>query len=307
MRHFCQTFALLLSFTLVTYAQEPGTPKAAEPGKDYPSQNELRMRYGFDQWKGKTGPVWAGLETKALQWQGWSPLSAKPFREVFEVREQNPYQETPFIDHGVRVHYQMTHEGKELRRHHYRVEVCFTRSRVAARTLLLNQFLSHHSLPALGAPQLPWGEELVESLGDVAFAHHQGDLTHRVVFVRGNIFIRIDALGDATRTTLSLARSIDGSIQKTEQRESYGALTLPQPLVFETSDQELAPGEGTLLNVQIAPTHHLLWLLPHGDLVQDLKTPGDLGYLPRESGELIGVVIDQRGCFSLNERLINLP
>lgn len=276
---------------------------AQEDSAGYPKPDEIRARYGFAEWAGATGPVWAGISNEALEWKEWAP-AGKRFLQLVEVREQNPYEETPVVGPAIRIDRMLVHKAVDRKpvdpkSHHFRVQVTGAQTREAARLLLLNEFLTHHSVPPAAAPALPWGEVRVGGIGDVAFAHQKHTETHRLVFVRGNHFVRIDALGIATASTLELGRAIDAAIQKSERASTYDQLTLPTPKTFTIESTNVAVGRPVGLEVELRPGQAMTWSLPHGDLVRDVARKGDYGYVPRETGPMGLVVVDERGAFQV--------
>lgn len=298
--------ALLLGTSIATllFGQEAFGQEAG-----YPKSEEIRTRYGFAEWPGATGSVFAGLNPATLTWNDWAPVG-KPFVQVIEVKENDPYRTTQATGHGVRIDRKLAKKGIDATRHHFRVRVQVAPTRAGARTLLLNQFLSHHSVPPAAAPALPWGETRLTGIGDVAFAHQKASETHRIVFVRGNVFIRIDALGAATPSTLELAKRIDIAIGKSDRAGRYADLERPQPTRFTleapTDSKKAALGNARSLDFAVDTGHVARWIAPHGDLVRDLYSKGDYGYVPRRAGPLRLVVVDHRGCFGIYTQLVQV-
>ncbi len=271
----------------------------------YPTDDEIKVRYGSATWPGANGPVWSGVPATALQLDDWAATKA-PYARVVKVAEHNPSKQTEQLGYGVRFDTILAPKGKDHREHHLRVEIDVTTERLHARTLLLNQFLSHHSLPPYAAPHLPWGEVHESGLGDVAFVHRKRDDVHRIVFVRGNVFVRIDALGDGTGQALAFAKSLDQRLQKGAKAVQFSDFEGPAPTAFEFEDSSTPVGVPTVIDLRVPRALTVDWIAPHGDLVQDLRLKGDLGYRPRQLGPLTLVLIDPKnGTFGLHTRAIS--
>ncbi|MFN0057644.1 MAG: hypothetical protein ACKVX7_04235 [Planctomycetota bacterium] len=306
--------ASLVWFAALALPLGIASSRASAQEAPYPTDTEIKTRYDFAAWPGATGPVWAGVPPQALEFAlkktddateveeaaRWAPRRT-PHVQVVEVRENNPYRETRLEDFAVRLDFMVAQPKADEKRDHLRVEINVTRSRADARLLLLNQFLAHHSLPPIAEPHLPWGEVRLSELGDVAFVNQKNGLTHRVCFVRGNLFVRIDALGDGATIALEYARQLDRSIEAGERAPRFEALAPPPVPRFAVANAAAAPNEVTLVTLEVANGCKADWIAPHGDLVRDVVRKGDFGYVPREAGPLSLVVIDGRGHFAIHE------
>lgn len=286
---------LVLAFT--------GTASAQESAILSPST--VRARYDSERWPGRTGPSWVGPDRAAIEWEGWKHSRA-PHLAPRTVLEHDGVGNAKVLGIGIERQHALVGPSLDPKLHFLRVEFGITTAPRQAHTLLLNHFLTPRSAAPADPPALPWGEVRLDGLGDVAFGPSEPRRMTRIVFVRGNIFVRVDAVGDAARIALDYCRHLDREIQKSERADRYDSLTLPAPVRFELTAEPTGLGQPVGLELEVQPGHIAKWILPHGDLVRDLNQPGDTGYIPRRPGPIRVMVIDPEGRFAIHDLAVPL-
>lgn len=289
------TLAFVLSFAALTSAQEAAIF----------SPETIRERYEFESWSGRTGPSWVGPDRAAIEWDGWKH-SRSPYVAPRTVIEHGENGRSESLGLSLERHHTLVGPDRDPQRHSLRVELGVTKSPREAHVLLLNHFLTPRSAVPADPPALPWGGTRIERLGDVAFGPTEPRRMTRIVFVRGNIFVRVDAVGDAAPVALDYCRHLDRQILRSERADRYDSLSLPTPVRFELTTEPVGLGQPIGFELEVAPGHIAKWILPHGDLVRDLHHPGDTGYIPRRPGPIRVMLIDPDGRFAVHDLAVPL-
>jgi hypothetical protein len=217
---------------------------------------DLSLRYGFESWPGKQGPVVAGITAEEL------------------IRLAGPLRK----DHDD----WLEADGEWLMVRQFAaadagliIDVAVTRSGRSAQGFLFAHLTRLSSMQPLAPPALPCGRIRLTGIGDVCFAlPTHGESFHSIEFVRHNIAVFLRSTGKGERDLKKAAESIDQYIlsrpRYTDWRSSglwisVDKFELPESLVKEGSLTPLFVSVSDPRNESVVRS----WELSAGGIVEE--------------------------------------